>query len=212
MEDRVCATVPVILQVYTHASHSHARPPQVKTIYIESITDMQRALEGKVFDAVCAFGSMRHAPREFIQKQARLLRDHLAPVGLWVQLACPTNRFRNPRPADNLPNMQAMFYGDGLSFNNGGWGGDNDKTPWAEWWGEGCSCSGVSHVTDALRRYEPGKVLYNLGNSNSGEDVADNFPLAPTALALNDPTHPMRMNWCGIINADEFIWFQLTKV
>ena len=55
-------------------------------------------------------------------------------------------------------------------------------------------------------------MLYNLGNSNSGEDVADNFPLAPTALALNDPTHPMRMNWCGIINADEFIWFQLTKV
>ena len=94
VEDRVCATVPVILQVYTHATHSHARPPQVKTIDIESIADMQRALEGKVFDAVCAFGSMRHAPREFIQKQARLLRDHLAPVGLWVQLACPINRFR----------------------------------------------------------------------------------------------------------------------
>ena len=84
--------------------------------------DVQRALEGKVFDAVCAFGSMRHAPREFIQKQARLLRDHLAPGGLWVQLAYPINRFRNTRPADNLPNMQAMFYGDGLSFNNGGWG------------------------------------------------------------------------------------------
>ena len=117
VEDRVCATVPVILQVYTHATHSHARPPQVKTIYIESIADMQRALEGKVFDAVCAFGSMHHAPREFIQKQVRLLRDHLAPGGLWVQLAYPINRFRNPRPADNLPNMQAVFYDDGLSFN-----------------------------------------------------------------------------------------------
>ena len=70
----------------------------------------------------------------------------------------------------------------------------------------------MSHVTDALRRYEPGQVLYNLGNSISGEVVADNLLLAPTALALNDPTHPMRFNWCGIINADEFIWFQLTKV
>ena len=89
-----------------------------------------------MFDAVCAFGSMHHAPREFIQKQVRLLRDHLAPGGLWVQLAYPINRFRNPRPADNVPSMQAMFYGDGLSFNNGGWGGDNDKTPWAEWWAE----------------------------------------------------------------------------
>ena len=78
-----------------------------------------------MFDAVCAFGSMRHAPRELIQKQARLLRDHLAPVGLWVQLACPTNRFRNPRPADNLHKLQAKFYGDRLAFNEEGWGGDN---------------------------------------------------------------------------------------
>ncbi len=62
------------------------------------------------------------------------------------------------------------------------------------------------------RRYEPGKIMYNLGNSVAGEDVGDDFPLSPTALALNDPTHPMRVNWCGIINADEFIWFQLTKV
>jgi hypothetical protein len=106
---------------------------QVKTIYIESIADMDRALEGKVFDAVCAFGSMHHAPREFIQKQVRILRDHLAPGGLWVQLAYPINRFRNPRADDNLPHMQSKYYGDGLSFNNGGWGGDNDRTPWAEW-------------------------------------------------------------------------------
>jgi hypothetical protein len=77
---------------------------------------------------------MHHAPREFIQQQVRVLRDHLVPGGLWVQLAYPINRFRNPRPADNLPAMQAKFYGDGLSFNNGGWGGDNDKTPWAEWY------------------------------------------------------------------------------
>jgi hypothetical protein len=110
---------------------------QVKTIYIESIADMERALEGQVFDAVCAFGSMHHAPREFIQKQVLIIRDHLALGGLWVQLAYPINRFRNPRPADNLPHMQAKFYGDGLSFNNGGWGGDNDKTPWAEWYSNG---------------------------------------------------------------------------
>ena len=105
---------------------------QVKTIYIESIADMERALEGKVFDAVCAFGSMHHAPREFIQKQVRILRDHLAPGGLWVQLAYPINRFTNFRADGNLP-MQSKYYGDGLSFNNGGWGGDNDNTPWAEW-------------------------------------------------------------------------------
>ena len=110
---------------------------QVKTIYIESIADMERALEGQIFDAVCAFGSMHHAPREFIQKQVRIIRDHLAPGGLWVQLAYPINRFRNPRPADNPPHMQVKFYGDGLSFNNGGWGGDNDKTPWAEWYFDG---------------------------------------------------------------------------
>ncbi len=61
-------------------------------------------------------------------------------------------------------------------------------------------------------RYEPGKVMYNLGNFKNGEDIADDFPLPPKALALNDPTHPMRMNWCGIINEDEFIWFQLTKI
>jgi hypothetical protein len=54
--------------------------------------------------------------------------------------------------------------------------------------------------------------MYNLGNFNSGEDISDNFPLSPSALTLNDPTHPMRMNWCGIINSDEFIWFQLTKI
>lgn len=95
---------------------------------------MERAIEGQIFDAVCAFGSMHHAPREFIQKQVRILRDHLAPGGLWVQLAYPINRFRNPRPADNSPRMQAKFYGDGISFNNGGWGGDNEKTPWAEWY------------------------------------------------------------------------------
>jgi hypothetical protein len=126
--------VPLSLTVYMFDTGIYTFIPfQIKTIYIESIADMERALQGKVFDAVCAFGSMHHAPREFIQKQVRLLRDHLAPGGLWVQLAYPINRFRNPRSADNLPQMQAAFYGDGLSFNNGGWGGDNDKTPWAEW-------------------------------------------------------------------------------
>jgi hypothetical protein len=63
-----------------------------------------------------------------------------------------------------------------------------------------------------LRRYEPGKIMYNMGNFNHGEDVADDFPLPPTTLTLNDAAHPMRLNWCGIINEDEFIWFQLTKM
>jgi hypothetical protein len=47
--------------------------------------------------------------------------------------------------------------------------------------------------------------MYNLGNFNNGEDIADDFPLPPKALALNDPAHPMRMNWCGIINEDDFL-------
>lgn len=77
-------------------------------------------------------------------------------------------------------------------------------------WAEGslCICSQLIR----FRRYEPGKVMYNLGNFNSGEDISDNYPLSPSVVTLNDPTHPMRMNWCGIINSDEFIWFQLTKI
>jgi hypothetical protein len=50
-------------------------------------------------------------------------------------------------------------------------------------------------------RYSPGKLLHNLGNAPASDDAVE-----------GDPQHPMRLNWCGIINVNEFIWFQLTKV
>jgi hypothetical protein len=48
---------------------------------LETIADMQCALEGKLFDALYAIGFMYHALRKFILKQMRLLRDHLASGG-----------------------------------------------------------------------------------------------------------------------------------
>ena len=59
---------------------------------------------------------------------------------------------------------------------------------------------GLSHP--AIRfRYSPGKLLHNLGNALASDDAVE-----------DDPKHPMRLNWCGVINVNEFIWFQLTKV
>ena len=56
------------------------------------------------------------------------------------------------------------------------------------------------HLRKRLR-YSPGKLLHNLGNAPAASDAVE-----------DDPQHPMRLNWCGVINGFEFIWFQLTKV
>jgi hypothetical protein len=59
---------------------------------------------------------------------------------------------------------------------------------------------GVPHSLNRCR-YSPGKLMHNLGNALASDDAVE-----------DDPRHPMRLNWCGIINVNEFIWFQLTKV
>jgi SAM-dependent methyltransferase len=60
---------------------------RVSTILFVSLPQLQNDLGDEMFDAVCAFGSLHHTPREIIQEQSRLLRDHLKPGGLWIQLA-----------------------------------------------------------------------------------------------------------------------------
>jgi len=60
---------------------------RVSTILLVSLPQLERDLDDEMFDAVCAFGSLHHTPREIIQEQMRMLRDHLKPGGLWIQLA-----------------------------------------------------------------------------------------------------------------------------
>jgi hypothetical protein len=92
-----------------------------------------------------------------------------------VQLAYPINRFRNPRPAENSPRTQAKFYGDCLSFKkNVAWGDDNQKTPWAELYIHLYFLPLNPPIIDiGTHRYMPGKVMYDLGNFNNGEYLAD---------------------------------------
>jgi len=60
---------------------------RVSTILLVSLPQLERDLDDEMFDAVCAFGSLHMAPREIVQEQMRMLRDHLKPGGLWIQLA-----------------------------------------------------------------------------------------------------------------------------
>jgi SAM-dependent methyltransferase len=78
---------------------------RVSTILLVSLPQLERDLDDEMFDAVCAFGSLHHAPREIIQKQMRLLRDHLKPGGLWIQLACLPSL---PHPSPKISRLHQL--------------------------------------------------------------------------------------------------------
>jgi SAM-dependent methyltransferase len=119
---------------------------RVSTILFVSLPQLQSELGDEMFDAVCAFGSLHHTPREIIQEQSRLLRDHLKPGGLWIQLALvfsPSHPNLLAPPLHTaasslfcrypISRFTAALSNQYQTFDDGGWGGDNDHTPWAEW-------------------------------------------------------------------------------
>ena len=75
------------LEIIRRVAVSLGVADRVSTILFVSLPQLRRELDDEMFDAVCAFGSLHHTPREIIQEQSRLLRDHLKPGGLWIQLA-----------------------------------------------------------------------------------------------------------------------------
>merc|ERR1719163_753507 len=116
---------------------------RVHTILITSLDNFEEELarhfadsQGPPLDAICAFGSMHHAPRVFILREVRILIRYLKPHGKWLQLAYPLNRWTRWQQPDkkgsniNTENFQGLARNS--PFSHGWWGGDGKATPWAE--------------------------------------------------------------------------------
>ena len=127
-----CDVVPTNLELIRRTANYLGFGHRVQTILIEDLQTFDEDLAAHAsadssffpLDVITAFGSMHHAPREFIQKEVNTLLKHLKVGGTWLQLAYPLKRW--------------IDYG-APSFNVGGWGGDDgvEKTPWAEWYEPG---------------------------------------------------------------------------
>lgn len=126
-----CDVVPTNLKVIRRVADALGFGKRVHTILIESLDNFAADLEKHSLseqfmplDAITAFGSMHHAPREFIHREIGILLKYLKPGGKWLQLAYPINRWTSEQSPP---------------FSVGGWGGDDgvEKTPWAEWYEPG---------------------------------------------------------------------------
>ena len=95
---------------------------RVRTIVLETLGQLRRDLGGEMFDFVTAFGSMHHAPRELIAKEAQVLLGHLRVGGTWLQLAYPLTRWQR------LGSQPFSVFGDQT---------DAGGTPWGEWYEPG---------------------------------------------------------------------------
>jgi len=137
------------LEVIKRLCKSFEISDRCKFLYVESLESLE-ALEE--YDAMLAFGTQHHMPRELIVEQFKIVLPRLKVGGTWWQLAYPVNRWS----------------GD---FKQFGQATDGVNTPWAEW-------------------YEPGKLLAVMGETDA----------------------VMEMDWCGIINHSEFIWFGLHRI
>jgi len=107
---------------------------RVRFVQLTGLKQLGAALteEPALFDVVCAFGSMHHAPREVIREEMAVILPHLRVGGKWLQLAY---------------NQDEWLRRGAPPFSGGGWGGDGDNTPWTEWYAS----------SKLLRTLEPSK-------------------------------------------------------
>merc|ERR1711966_57709 len=77
---------------------------------------------------------MHHAPRELNQREYHILAKHLRIGGSWLQLAYPLGRWQATQVDEFCPKKDKTI---GTSFDDGWWGGDGCRTPYAEWYEPG---------------------------------------------------------------------------
>jgi SAM-dependent methyltransferase len=110
---------------------------RVRTVYLTDVESAEKALEGRMFDAVLFLGSMHHMPREYIRREAHMYLQHLRPGGRLIHLAYPSARWH--------------CHKEGLTFPEFCDSTDH-SCPWAEWY----------DLEKALKTFHPFKfhVLY----------------------------------------------------
>ena len=95
---------------------------RVRFVQLKTLDQLRAELgSAPVFDVVCAFGSLHHAPREVTREEFKVLIPLLRVGGKWLQLAY----------------SQDMWLRPGARNFASGWGGDGKKCPWTDWYEEG---------------------------------------------------------------------------